>query len=307
MQRNGPDRLALAAVLAGAVGIGFAPILVRLSDAGLVATAFYRLLFALPVLGWWMQRERRRAPAGGLAGGVSSTAGLRGSRVSAGMFFIAGVCFTGDLALWHWALGLTTVANATLLTNFTPFFVMIGARLLFGERITPALVAGLTLALVGGSLLVGESFEFRLERVWGDALAVVAAVFYAGYLLAVKHLRRTASTATILFRSGLVSCPLFLGIAALAGETMAPQSARGWAVVVALAWISHLGGQGLIAYALAHLPAGFSAVSLLLQPVVAAALAWGLLGEPLSARLMVGGVLILLGIAVAARGRKQGG
>lgn len=303
MQRKGSDRLALAAVLAGAVGIGFAPILVRLSDAGLAATAFYRLLFALPVLGWWMRREHQREAGMGSAAGADAKVRVNGWRGSVAVFVIAGVCFTGDLALWHWALSLTPVANATLLTNFTPFFVMIGARLLFGERITRALIGGLVLALAGGVLLVGESFEFRRERVWGDALAVVAAVFYAGYLLAVKQLRRTASPATILFCSGLVSCPLFLGIAALGGETLTPQTARGWAVVVALAWISHLGGQGLIAYALAHLPAGFSAVSLLLQPVVAALLAWGLLGEPLTPRLIGGGALILSGIGLAARGR----
>lgn len=297
----------MAAVLAGAVGIGFAPILVRLSDAGLVATAFYRLLFALPVLGWWMRREQRREAGPEPVRAERGAGGVAGWHAGGWGLAVAGVCFTGDLALWHWALGLTTVANATLLTNFTPFFVMIGARLLFGERITAALLTGLGLALVGGTLLVGDSLEFTVERVWGDALAVVAAMFYAGYLLAVKHLRRTLSTAAILFGSGLVSCPLFLGIAALAGETLAPQTARGWAVVLALAWVSHLGGQGLIAYALAHLPAGFSAVSLLLQPVVAAVLAWGLLGEPLSARLIVGGVLILMGIGVAARGRSQRG
>ncbi len=38
------------ALLGGAVAIGFAPIFVRLSEAGPVATAFWRLALALPVL-----------------------------------------------------------------------------------------------------------------------------------------------------------------------------------------------------------------------------------------------------------------
>jgi drug/metabolite transporter (DMT)-like permease len=64
--------------------------------------------------------------------------------------------------------------------------------------------------------------------------------------------------------------------------------------------ISHVAGQGLITFALAHLPAGFSSVSLLLQPVVAAVLAWAILSEPLTLAQAGGGSIILLGIVVAS-------
>jgi drug/metabolite transporter (DMT)-like permease len=72
-----------------------------------------------------------------------------------------------------------------------------------------------------------------------------------------------------------------------------------------LGLVSHVGGQGLITYALAQLPAGFSSVALLAQPVVAAALAWGLLGEKLGAIQGMGGMVILGGIAVASLSPRQ--
>lgn len=299
------DRFAFAALLAGASAIGFAPIFVRLSELGPVATAFYRLGLALPVLWLWMRLEERRHGATD-AGRGPARARVASRWAARRGFLVAGACFAGDMALWNWSLKLTTVANSTLLTNFTPFFVLLGARWWFRERVSLPLLGGLALALTGGTLLVGASFAFAAERVWGDLLALLTAVFYAGYLLAVKHLRRVFSTATILTCSGLVTCVLLGGAALIGGESLVARTPRGWTVLVGLALVGHVGGQGLIAFALAHLPAGFSAVSLLLQPVVAAGLAWLLLAEPLRHPQILGGLLILGGIALASRGRRSG-
>jgi drug/metabolite transporter (DMT)-like permease len=93
-----------------------------------------------------------------------------------------------------------------------------------------------------------------------------------------------------------------LPVALASGERILPVTPAGWLDLVGLALISHAAGQGLIAYALAHLPAAFSSVTLLLQPVMAALFAWGLLGEPLSALQLVAGAMVLAGIYLARRG-----
>ena len=82
---------------------------------------------------------------------------------------------------------------------------------------------------------------------------------------------------------------------------MLPSSAYGWWILIGLALISHAAGQGLIAYALAHLPAPFSSVGLLLQPVVAALFAWALLSEPVVALQIAGGLVVLAAIWLARR------
>ncbi len=283
-------RLAFAAVFAGATAIGFAPLFVRLSEVGPSTTAAYRVLLALPFLWVWWRLEQRGANPSRQPASAREFGGL----AVAGLFFVA------DLALWHWSLHLTTVTNSTLLTNLAPVFVTVAAWWFLHERLTPMFLLGMTLALAGAVMLVGRSFQVERQHLWGDALSVFTALFYAGYLLSVKLLRRRYSIATIMAWSGLVSGPCFALVGWLSGEKLLPASAHGWLMLAALALICHVAGQCLIGYGLGHLPASFSAVSLLWQPVVAAALAWAVLGEGLGLLQVAGGIVILLGIATAS-------
>lgn len=283
------SRLAFAALFAGATGIGFAPLFVRLSEVGPSMTAAYRVLFALPLLWTWLLVERRGANPPPQPANARDFAGLAG----AGLFFVA------DLALWHWSLHMTTVANSTLLANVAPIFVTVAAWLWLGERLTPMFLLGMILAFAGAVLLVGESLQLSRKHLWGDALSLFTALFYAGYLLSVKLLRRRWSVATIMAWSGLVSGPGFALVGWLSGEKLWPATATGWGELVLLALICHVAGQCLISFGLGHLPASFSAVSLLWQPVVAALTAWLFLHEPLGLLQVAGGLVILVGIALA--------
>lgn len=283
------SRLAFAALFAGATGIGFAPLFVRLSEVGPSMTAAYRVLLALPLLWTWLLLERRGKTPPPQPASPRDFAGLG----------IVGLFFVADLALWHWSLHMTSVANSTLLTNLAPLFVAVAAWRFLGERLTSLFLIGMALALVGAAMLVGRSLQFSQEHLRGDALSVFTALFYAGYLLSVKLLRRRWSVAVIMAWSGLVSGPCFALIGWLSGEKLWPASAAGWGVLAGLALICHVAGQCLIGYGLGHLPASFSAVSLLWQPVVAALTAWLFLREPLVLLQVAGGLVILAGIALA--------
>ncbi|MGH7948478.1 MAG: DMT family transporter [Candidatus Binataceae bacterium] len=214
--------------------------------------------------------------------------------------------FAGDLAVWHVAIYWTSVANATLLANLAPIFVTVVAWLWLRERFRWTFCLGLLLALGGAALVMRASFANSGRHFRGDLLGVATALFYAGYQLTVKRLRARRSTGTTMFWSTLVSAVALLGVAWALGERMLPASARGWAVLLALAVISHVGGQGLIAWALAHGPASASSVSLLWQPVVAAFIAWLVFGETLGATHALGAVIVLLGIYLAWRGSVGG-
>jgi len=285
------SRFAFAAVFVGATAIGFAPLFVRLSkEVGPSMTAAYRVLLALPLLWIWWRMEQRGAKPSPQPASARDFGGLA----------VAGLLFVADLALWHWSLHLTTVTNSTLLTNLAPVVVTVAAWMFLHERLTPTFLVGMMLALAGAVMLVGRSFQIERQHLWGDALSVFTALFYAGYLLSVKLLRRRYSVATIMSWSGLVSGPGFAVVGWLSGEKMVPVSGHGWLVLALLALVCHVAGQCLIGYGLGHLPASFSAVSLLWQPVVAAALAWAVLNEGLGLLQVAGGVVILLGIATAS-------
>lgn len=281
-------RPALPALLLGATCIALSPIFVRLSEAGPTATAFWRTALALPLL-WPLY----------LAGRPASH---REKELHV-LLLAAGLAFAGDLAFWHAAIGRTSVANSTLLANLASVFVTLAAWMLFRQRPRAIFLAGLGTALAGVALLVHSSVRFSPGGLLGDAFGVVTAMFYAAYLLAVKELRdRRCGTLSIMALTSTITALVLFPVALASGEPLLPRSPAGWLDVLGLALVSHAAGQGLIAYALAHLPASFSSVSLLLQPVMAALFAWMLLGEPLGALQLVGGVIVLAGIVLARRG-----
>ena len=82
---------------------------------------------------------------------------------------------------------------------------------------------------------------------------------------------------------------------------MLPGSVMGWAVIFGIALISHTGGQGLIIFALGHLPASFSSMTQFIQTAVAALAAWVLLSEPLTVMKVMSAAAILAGIVICRR------
>jgi len=107
------------------------------------------------------------------------------------------------------------------------------------------------------------------------------------------------ATSSIMAWSGIFMAVPLLALALVTGEQVVPLTMSGWVKLAALAVIAQVAGQSLIAYAMAHLPATFSSVGLLLQPVMAAFYAWILLGETLGWLEIAGGVAVLIGIRIA--------
>lgn len=282
--------LAMPALVLGAFAIGASPIFVRWSEIGPIATAFHRMLWALPLLWLWMRWERHSGHRPRLRPGDARALAL------AGLFFV------GDLIFWHWSIGHTTVANATLFANFAPIIVALGAWLLFGQRITPGFLAGMCVALAGAGILLAASSGIGGGQVLGDAFGLVTACFFGAYMLAIAGLRARLPTAFIMFWSSLVTCLGLLVASLIAGEALWPASWAGLCVLIGLAAISQAAGQGLLAFALGHLPAGLSSLVVLLEPVAAALLGWLLLGEMLGPWEGLGAMVILAGIVLARRG-----
>lgn len=283
------SRLALIALLAGGVAIGGSPIFVRLSEVGPMATAFWRVSLALLpfLLISRVARQRDETPSG-----------LRDHL----LLLLPGAFLAIDLAAWHLSLHMTSVANATLLANLAPVFVTLGSWLLFRTRITRVFLTGLGLALAGVVVLKGGPAAIGGGQIAGDATAIVAAIFYACYMLSLGHVRTRFSTLRIMVWTTFSAALCMLPLAFFLEDGMVPATLHGWAMVLGLAFISHVGGQGLVTYALAYLPTAFSSLTLLLQPVVAAILAWLLLSESITVLQAAGGLIVLAGILIARRG-----
>lgn len=289
---DAPPLLPILALVLGAVAMGASPIFVRLADVGPFASAFWRMALALPFLWGWLQYEksRKRMPP------------IDFSRDGKLIVWI-GFLFAGDLFFWHLSILNTSVANATLLATTTPIAVAFGAWLFLKEKVTRPVLAGVLSGVAGASLLVGASASFLPENVFGDICGLITACFFGTYFLSVAFARRRMSAAQVMFYPAVFTTLFLLIAAVLLDDRLFPQSAYGISILVMLALISQIGGQGFAAYALGHLPAVFSSLVLFFEVIAAAFLAWVMLGEPITVWQLGGGALILAGI-YAARPRR---
>jgi drug/metabolite transporter (DMT)-like permease len=98
-----------------------------------------------------------------------------------------------------------------------------------------------------------------------------------------------------------VSAATLLPVVLLTEPWVLPQTAAGWLILLGLALVPQVAGQSLITYAMAHLPASLSSLSLLIQPVLATIYAWVILGEGASVMQLAGGAVVLLGNYLARR------
>lgn len=285
--------LAFAALLLGGVAIGFAGIFMRLSDVNPLASAFWRMALAAPFLWAWAFAVRRQDEA----------AKKRTDFTMA--LVLAGIYFAGDMGIWHLSLHYTTVANATLLSNFAPIFIALWMWVAHRVRFAPVFIVGMVVALVGAIMLVGPNAsgaENGGNKLLGDGLGLASAVFYAAYQLVIKGARSAYSTARLMAWSTTVTGLALLPFALMSPGAFWPEQATGWLPLLALALVAQIGGQTVIAYASAHLPASLSSISLLIQPLTAAIAAWLLFQEAIGPMQMAGGALLLWGIYLSKRG-----
>lgn len=282
--------LAFLALIGGALAMGISPVFVRFAEVGPFTSAFWRVALALPALWLWAELERPRAAR------RNATTPGRSARLSV---LLAGLLFAGDLTFWHLAIMHTSVANATFLATMMPVWVVLGSGLFLGEAVERKVFLGLALCLVGAAALIGDTWSLSPEHLDGDLYGLATSFFFGAYVLAVRRARRAYGSGRTLFLSSIVTAVVLLVEAVLIEDMMWPLTLSGVAALVALALVSHSGGQGLLAFALGHLPAAFSSLVIFVEAVAAAGFGWIILGEAVGPIQVLGAVAIFAGIAIA--------
>ncbi len=280
-------RRAYGLLVLGIVCIGFSAILTKWAGVPGPVAALYRVGIATLVLAPFAGRGLRQT----LGGGPGLPA----------LMLLAGVCFAGDLAVWNTSLGLTSAANATLLGNTSTLWVSLWSLLFLHERLRPVFWAGTALALVGAAGIVGTDLSSVSTLGSGDLLALGSSLFYAAYLLITRQARRQTGTLQFMWLSSFGATGVLLIYCLAQGLPLGGFSAATYGNLLALGLISHVMGWLSINYALGHLRASVTSVSLLGQPVITALISVPLLGEALSAAQIAGGALVLAGIGFANR------
>jgi drug/metabolite transporter (DMT)-like permease len=277
--KEAPLRFGVVALIAGNLFMSMGPMLVRMSDTGPVASAFWRIIIAAPLL--FVVARLSGDPARKLSGPLFW------------LFLCSGLFFAADLAAWHIGILQTKMANATLLGNSTSFLLPIYGFVV--ARVLPTRIQGWALALAAGGmvLLLGRSFELSTTNLWGDLLCLLAGVFYTGYLVLLARAKDSMGPWPTLAWSTVMSIVPLFALSKVLGEQIIPTN---WTPLIVLAICSQILGQGLIIYAIGRVSNMVVGLMMLIQPIVSAVIGWQLYREILTPFDAVGAVLIGLAL-----------
>lgn len=200
-------------------------------------------------------------------------------------------------ASWGLSVSMNGVTVATVMAYSAPIFTVLLSRPLFGEPITHRKALSLVMALVG-CLFVSQVYDLGDSVLTGTGIAVAAAVglFQAGRDLMGKKAGRMYPETTNLFYAFAFGT-VFLGLAQLSPDLVPRMPLQGWlelagmSLGIMLSYLMYLG-------ALSRLPVSVASILGLSEPVVAALLAYLVLGETLVGLQVVGALLVIGGVLV---------
>lgn len=277
---------AYAAMILANIALAFGPWLVRLADVSALSSAFWRLALAAPLLFLLTRAVRQPIP--------------RLSPAMVGIIAIGGLCFAADLGAWHFGIHHTKLANATLFGNAASF--LLAGWVLVSSRSLPdrAQTAALLLAGLGTIMLLGHSYQLDTRNFTGDLLCILAGILYTGYLLAMNRARGLLEPVPILLISTVAGMAPLLVFALLDGGGFWPAD---WGPLILLALGSQIVGQGLMVYAMGHLPPMVIGFGLLLQPFIAALIGSWRYDEHMGLPDIVGGLAICAALVLVRAGK----
>ena len=286
---SSPHRWAFVALLLGNIALAAGPFLVRHAGVGPIATGFWRVTLALPFL--WLIARLLKQPV------HIPRRPLTIAIAAAALFFAA------DLAAWHAGILLTKLGNATLFGNISSFIFAAWGLWLVRRWPSGLQALALALAAAGCAALMWSSAELSAAHLRGDLLSALAGLLYTGYLILVERTRGTVEPMPLLFLASLFAAIFLLPAAVVAGEQIIPAN---WGALFALALCSQVAGQGLLVYALGHVPPLVVGIAMLTQPALSALLGYLYYGEAFTVLDWSGAAAIVFALVlVRLRPREQ--
>jgi len=292
MSEPADDRRIMLIALFGAMLLSFAPLLYIQSDTSPITGAFFRMLYALPILiflVWYLNQDDQRE---------------RKNRMLA---FSAGLLLAIDFAGYHSAIDYIGSGIATLIGNSQVIIVTLVSWWLFGERPNRMILLALPMVMLGLLFISGiwDDEPYGDDPIKGVVGGIVAAIFYSSFLILYRFSNRIRAPSVNLqldATAGGATGLLIVGILPLSSLDIEPIDfsftwpGHGWIILLAVScqvigWIA-------ITYALPRLPAAHTSFAILLQPVLT--ILWGviILSEKPSIQ-QIGGMSLIFAAIIA--------
>jgi drug/metabolite transporter (DMT)-like permease len=192
-----------------------------------------------------------------------------------------------------------------MLFGLEPVFIAFFAVVLAGDRLTPWLVAGMVLALCGtAALMLGNAIAPAKDvALFGIVLVTLGTMGWGIYTVMVRPVSaQYGATEVASLSLGISAFPVLLFVTPDLPHVIASLTALQWATIGFIVIFCTFFGTVAWNYALGHMSSALAGMFLYVQPIVAALGGVILLGERLSFTLLVGGGMIIAGVALAQFG-----
>lgn len=211
--------------------------------------------------------------------------------------WISGTFFFFHLWTYFWAVQNTTIAAAMILFATNPLMTALWSKVLVQDTPHPRLGIAWVVGFLGLILLLWERWNTAHMNFLGNISALASAVLYSGYILTGKIGRKQFSNTTLTTGLYSVTALWFFIMAILRDVPLTNYPSYTWWTIAALVIFPTLMGHAVFTYLLKFLNINWMSCGKLLEPAIAAFVAFFLFGEAISTTTVA--AFILTGIAVA--------
>lgn len=284
--------LPTAVLLVGVVAVSTGATIIRLANAPALVISAYRVglasLILIPVALLFAREEMMSLSLNDIKIALAS-----------------GAFLSLHFATWISSLDYTTVASSVVLVNTNPIWVALLTPFLSSDRLTKMSILGVVFSVIGSAIISAGDFALGGKALLGDFLAIAGSWSAAFYLLLGRRLRQRISLLSYITICYATAAIILFAVVIFLGYPLLGYPAKTWLCLWGLALFPQIIGHSSYNWSLKYFSASFVAIALLGEPVVSPILAYFILGEAIRPVTIFGGLLVLVGIVLAALGESR--
>jgi drug/metabolite transporter (DMT)-like permease len=218
----------------------------------------------------------------------------------------AGICLALHVAAWITSLAFTSIAASTILVTTNPLWIALMAWLWWQERPKQKRILGILISILGGIIIAlsDKGVGVGSNPLGGDLLALMGSWMASGYFLLGREAQRQGLTlnqyvaiAYLTAAVCLFPLPLIFGASYLGYPYLV------YVYIILMAIVSQLIGHTSLNWALRWVSPTIVALVILFEPISSSLLAVWLFGEIPSLSVLLGGLIVMMGVAIAVVSR----
>lgn len=277
-------------IVIGIIGISFSAIFAKYSQAPSVVTAAFRLLWTVALM----------SPVVFLSKGYRQELGSLDLRTVV-LCVVSGIFLGLHLAIWFESLKYTSVASSTTIVCTEVVWVCLGFCLVLKGKLAGKAILAIAVTLSGSVIIALSDSGSGGGHLYGDILALIAAIAVAVYTLIGRVARATVSTTVYTYLVYVASAVTLVGMTFAQGYSLAGHRSDGIVFGFLLAVFSTILGHSIFSWCLKYFSPAFVSASKLCEPVVSSILAIFVFREIPGPVQLLGGAVILGGVFFYSR------